>query len=68
MSVKGSNRRPAQVPDNVIARNWARAFGMSADEIEAACRRGEQNCHVCRNTRCVDNMTERPKNQQRKLK
>lgn len=33
---KGSTRRPAQVPDNVLAENWRRTFGRAITEIEAA--------------------------------
>ena len=32
MMSKGSKRRPPQVPDKVIADNWAKAFGEMKDK------------------------------------
>lgn len=39
---KGSNRRPAQVDDDVVAENWARTFGKAlsvevVDVIDIVC-------------------------------
>lgn len=47
MSGKGDTRRPAAVPEDVLADNWARTFAIPETRTEHEC---DGDCFVCDET------------------